>query len=235
MKFLFNIFIFLFLVCSQINAETTQKVKNGFDEVYNIEVGKIDIGTLYFKFFISDERYEVSISVEDKGLFSGIYRFKGKYDAFGQIKNGIFIPEKYNQSWKTKKKNSEINIFFENGIINSFKMLPVESEQPRIDFMRLEDYNDPITSFVSILTGNTKTQTIDGRRVYSMNLSDSRAVEKGVYKKIIINNYKNIWADHKRKNLKYIEVVQGSDLLSANPPLLIKIKLSAFSVTLTRH
>ena len=85
MKFLFNIVIFLFLVCSQINAETAHKVKNGFDEVYNIEVGKIDIGTLYFRLFISDERYEVSISVEDRGLFSGIYRFKGKYDAFGQI------------------------------------------------------------------------------------------------------------------------------------------------------
>ena len=114
-------------------------------------------------------------------------------------------------------------------------MLPVENEQPRIDFMRLEDYNDPITSFVSILTGNTKTQTIDGRRVYSMNVSSSKAVEKGVYKKIIINNYKNIWADHKRKNLKYIEVVQGAGTLSADPPLLIKIKLNAFSVTLTTH
>ena len=234
MKFLFNIILFFSLIFVCANSVMANNSSKGFEEVYDIEIGKIDIGTLYFKCFVSDKSYEISINIEDKGLFSGIYKFKGKYSSTGQIKNGLFIPKKYNQFWKTKKKKSVINIVFENSSISSFTMVPKEKELPRVDIVGLENHLDPITSFVSILVGNKRANTVDGRRVYSMNVVNSSVVDEKIYKKIIIDDYKNIWADHKRKNLKHIEVVQGVGLVG-EAPLLIKIKLKALSVVLIKN
>ena len=51
----------------------------------------------------------------------------------------------------------------------------------------------------------------------------------------IIEDYINIWADHKRKNLKYIEVVQKSDTEFFEMPLVIKIKLNNFLISLRKN
>ena len=114
-------------------------------------------------------------------------------------------------------------------------MLPEEKELARIEFIGLENHLDPISSFVLILQGNQKVKTIDGRRIYSMNVIDSKMVGKNVHKKIIIEDYINIWADHKRKNLKYIEVVQKSDTEFFEMPLVIKIKLNNFLISLRKN
>ena len=52
--------------------------------------------------------------------------------------------------------------------------------------------------------------------------------------KIYINDYVNIWADHKRKNLKFIEITKNSDDGVFVLPQKIKIKLSKASFVLTK-
>ena len=52
--------------------------------------------------------------------------------------------------------------------------------------------------------------------------------------KIFINDYVNIWTDHKRKNLKFIEITKsrgGNDFVL---PKKIKIKLNKASFVLSK-
>ena len=70
-------------------------------------------------------------------------------------------------------------------------------------------YFDPITSFINILNGRDEAKTVDGRRVYTLKKIEGEG-ESIVLK---IKNYKNIWADHKKNDLKKIEFFIGDDLL----------------------
>ncbi len=234
MKFLFSISFFLLLIfCTNIlfaENKTTNMV-----ESYDIEFGKVDIGKLYFQYLDSPKEYKISINIQDKGFFSGLYKFKGSYDVIGEKDNGAFYPTNYNQDWKTKKKSSLVNIVFKNGVLTSLEMSPEEKEFARVDFVGLKDRIDPISSFFSILGGALEVKTIDGRRIYSMNVVDSKTVEKNIHKKIEIKDYVNIWADHKRKNIRYIEVVQNLDSETSEMPLIIKIKLNNFLINLKKN
>ena len=64
------------------------------------------------------------------------------------------------------------------------------------------EYFDPITSFINILSGDNEVKTIDGRRLYIMKNINLEALNKIT---IQIKDYKNIWADHNRNDLKKIE------------------------------
>ena len=52
------------------------------------------------------------------------------------------------------------------------------------------------------MNGAKSVNTIDGRRIYTMKKSELDNFEKIVLE---IENYKNIWADHKRNDLEKIE------------------------------
>ena len=234
MKFLFSIGFFLLLVVFS-NFILAKDIKINLVENYDIEFGKIDIGKLYFQYLDSPKEYKISINIQDKGFFSGLYKFRGEYDVIGEKRNDLFYPLNYNQNWKTKKKNSIVNIVFKNGVLRSLKVLPEEKELARINYIGLENHLDPISSFFSILKGAQKVDTVDGRRVYSMNVVDSKIVEKNIHKKIEIQNYVNIWADHKRKDLRYIEVVQRLESEPLEMPLVIKIKLNNFLIKLKKN
>ncbi len=234
MKFLFNINFFLLLIFFT-NCVLSKDIKINLVESYDIEFGGVDIGRLNFQYLDSPKEYKISINIQDKGFFSGLYKFRGSYDVIGERENDLFYPLNYNQDWKTKKKNSIINIVFKNGFLRSLKISPEEKELARVNYVELEGHLDPISSFFSILRGAQKVSTVDGRRIYSMNVVDSKIVEKRIYKKIEIQNYVNIWADHKRKNLRYIEVVQSLESESLEMPLIIKIKLNNFLIKLKKN
>ena len=74
----------------------------------------------------------------------------------------------------------------------------------RINFLELGGYSDPLTSFLNIFFNNFESKTIDGRRVYilSPNKNDD-------YTKVLIKNYTNIWADHNKNDLEYLEIFQN--------------------------
>ena len=193
---------------------------------YKIEVGGVNIRELIWELHINDLKYLTKINLTDKGIFSGLYKFNGTYSSSGSIKKDYLESLNYSQNWQTRKKNKKVEIFFHNGNVKKLFQEPVEKEFSRINLNGLSGYNDPISSLINIVIGKKASLTIDGRRVYKME------VEKinGNNLKIKIENYKNIWADHKKNNLESIEIVKSSGLL----PSTIKIKFKGLVFKLSK-
>ena len=180
MKLLFS-FVFLFITLESLEAKKVE-------ENYAVKTRGI------------------TINLKNKGPLSLVYKFNGYYKASGIIKNNILVPEVYIQEWKTKNKERNINLIFEKNKIIDLKIQPEEKELARINFLGLEDYSDPITSFLNIFLNNLDSKTIDGRRVYLLS-----PYKNNDYTKVLIKNYINIWADHSKNDLEYLEIFQNSE------------------------
>ena len=221
MKLYFKlVIVYVFFVFTSF----TSLFADNFREAYVVEIGKIDIGKLLWDVHISDYDYKISIRLKNKGFLSKLYKFEGSYEASGSVIKGSLIPIQYKQFWSTKKKVREVEIIFNNGSITELKMLPDEKERPRIDYVEINNYFDPLSSFVNILFGKDKSKTIDGRRVYSMVVEKKNDYENGEIKKVLIEDYINIWADHKRNDLEYIEIGGNSSKGVFSMPKIMKIK-----------
>ena len=195
-----------------------------FKEAYVVEIGKIDIGKLFWDVNISNDNYKILIRLKSKGLLSKLYKFEGSYEAYGNVVGGSLIPLKYKQFWLTKKKEREVEITFNNSSIIGLEIFPHEKERARVEYAEIENHFDPLSSFLNILIGKKKSKTIDGRRIYSMVIEKQNGYEIGKAKKILIEDYVNIWADHKRNDLEYVEVKQEYSEGSFSMPEVIKIK-----------
>ena len=216
MKLLFS-FIFLFITFQSLEAK---KVK----ESYTVKTRGVTIGNLDWQVRLEKDTYTTSINLKNKGPLSLVYKFKGYYEASGIIKKDILISEKYIQEWKTKNKQRDINIIFENNKVIDLKIQPEEKEGARINFLELDGYGDPLTSFLNIFLYNVNSKTIDGRRVYILSPD-----KNDDYTKVLIKNYINIWADHNKNDLEYLEIFQNPN---ENLPYKINIKFkgSVFTV-----
>ena len=167
---------------------------------YSLSSSGFKIGSLSWGLNFSNNTYETKIFLKSSGIFSGLYNFEGEYVSYGDVDNEGFKAKYYRQFWRTKKKTKIVEMFFNKDLI-ILHQEPEEAEFSRIDFNSLKGYFDPITSFINILSKNTFVNTIDGRRVYSMQttaLPESKSI------KVKIQNYKNIWADHNRNDLDEI-------------------------------
>ena len=195
-----------------------------FKESYVVEIGKIDIGKLFWDVNISNDDYKILVRLKSKGLLSKLYKFEGSYEVGGNVVRGSLMPLKYKQFWLTKKKRREVEITFNNRSIIGLEIFPHEKERARVEYAEIENHFDPLSSFLNILTGKEKSKTIDGRRVYSMVVEKQDGYETGETKKILIEDYTNIWADHKRNDLEYVEIKQGYSEGVFLMPEIIKIK-----------
>lgn len=190
-KIVFVILIFLF----------TEVHSSEFKVEYNVSTAGVKIGNFTWDLKIDGDKYFTEINLKNSGIFSPLYKFSGRYFSKGTIKDNRFRSIEYQQYWKTKKKIKTVEMHFD---IYPVKLVqkPEESEHPRLDLDSLFDYFDPITSFINILNGSNEVKTIDGRRVYIMKkniLDESKKIS------LQIKDYKNIWADHKRNDLKSLE------------------------------
>ena len=233
MKFLLNrlvVFIILFL-CS-----TTTLMAKELKAVYKIEVGTINIGSLSWSIDIVGNNYKTSLLLKDKGLISGFYKFIGQYFSEGKIFEDEFISYKYKQIWKTKKKTRKVEIIFdEKKMVSSMVLSPQEKEHSRIEYLNVQGLIDPLSSFLNILVNSSNNyKTIDGRRLYKMSLDFNKSDGALVSKKIIINDYFNIWADHKKKDLKSITIIQNTSNKDSLFPINIKIKNKGLIFKLTK-
>ena len=231
MKFYFKLVVtlvfFVFTNFSTLFAED-------FKESYVIEIGKIDIGKLLWEVNISNDNYKILIRLKSKGFLSKLYKFEGSYEVAGNVVRGSLMPLKYKQFWLTKNKRREVEITFDNHSITGLEIFPHEKEHPRVEYTEIENHFDPLSSFLNILTGKEKSKTIDGRRIYSMVIEKQNGYETRETKKILIEDYVNIWADHKRNGLEYVEIKQeyGEDAFSM--PEVIKIKFKGLLYKLRR-
>ena len=195
LKFVLINFLIVFLLFS--NNAKSERI---FSEYLVISSG-IKIGQFTWLLNIEEDKYETEILLKNSGLFSPLYKFKGEYVSEGVIDNNYFETKYYKQYWKTNKKTKVVEMYFEDKL-TSLKQQPEENEVARLNLYNLFGYFDPIVSFINILNGKILAKTIDGRRVYNMskiNIGDSEKIT------LEIQDYKNIWADHKRNDLKKIE------------------------------
>ncbi len=181
---------------------------NNFSAEYKVSTAGIKIGNFSWSLNINDNVYQTKINLKSSGIFSPLYKFEGSYLSVGVIENNIFKTKNYKQFWKTKKKTKIVKMLFDDYLIE-LKQEPIEEEKPRVNLEDLYLYFDPITSFINILNGENETKTIDGRRIYRLKKNeggDGNIVLK-------IEDYINIWADHKRNDLKKIEFFIKNDFL----------------------
>ena len=182
---------------------------NNFSAEYKVSTTGIKIGNFIWSLNINDNIYQTEINLKNSGIFSPLYKFEGSYLSVGVIENNIFKTQLYKQFWKTKKKTKIVEMSFDNYLID-LKQEPIEKEAARVNLEDLYLYFDPITSFINILAGSNEVKTIDGRRIYFMKKTYSKEKKAVILE---INNYKNIWADHKRNDLKKIEFYLGEEIM----------------------
>jgi hypothetical protein len=205
-----------------------------FKEAYVVEIGKIDIGKLLWDVNISNDNYKILIRLESKGFLSKLYKFEGSYEVDGSVVKGSLIPLKYKQFWLTKNKRREVEIIFDNYSVSELDIFPHEKERARVEYAEIENHFDPLSSFLNILIGKEKSKTIDGRRIYSMVVEKQDGYRTGEIKKILIEDYVNIWADHKRNDLEYVEIKQEYSEGVFSMPEVIKIKFKGLLYKLRR-
>ena len=198
MKLLFS-FVILFITL--VSPEAKEVEKN-----YTVKTKGITIGNLNWQVKLNQDTYTTSINLKSKGPLSLVYKFKGYYETSGIIQNYILVPSKYIQEWKTKNKQRNINLVFKKNKIMGLEIQPEEKEVERINFLELEGYSDPLTSFLNIFLNNLDSKTIDGRRIYILSPNKNND-----YTKVLIKNYINIWADHNKNDLEYLEIFQNSE------------------------
>lgn len=221
MKLYFKFVVSLFFV---VFTNYTTLFADEFKEAYVIEIGKIDIGRLLWDVKITDDSYKILIRLKSKGFLSKLYKFEGNYEVDGSIVKGSLIPLKYKQFWLTKKKKRKVKIAFRDSSITELEIFPHEKEHARIEYIGINNHFDPLSSFLNILIGKEKSKTIDGRRIYSLIVEKKDDYENRETKKILIGDYVNIWADHKRNDLEYIEIKQEYNEGGFSMPKLMKIK-----------
>lgn len=200
MKFLFS-FLFFFIFCNTCFSKN-------FETEYIIKTKGVKIGILFWKLNIDNNKYNTEIALNNKGPLSMLYKFEGKYKSYGLIKDGKFLPSAYNQLWKTKKKERDVSIVFGEKGVKEIVIIPREKEVPRFDYQYLHKHVDPISSFLQIIYSGVNTLTIDGRRAYLLS-----PMKKNNSIFVLVKNYKNLWADHKRNDLEYIEFIKEDGFL----------------------
>ena len=196
---LITIYTFLFFNTSEASD---------FEVNYNVSSSGIKIGEFNWFLDLNEDNYTTRIKLKNSGLFSTLYKFRGEYTSIGIIENQMFKSKKYKQNWQTKKQTKIVEMSFDGSVIN-LTQNPREKELSRVNLDILFEYFDPITSFLNILSGFDNVKTIDGRRIYIMKkntlLGDNKIT-------IEIRDYKNIWADHNRNDLKKIEFFINKDV-----------------------
>ncbi len=181
---------------------------NNFSAEYKVSTTGIKIGNFSWSLNINDNIYQTRINLKNSGIFSPLYKFEGNYLSTGVIENNIFKTQNYKQFWKTKKKTKIVKMSFDDYLIE-LKQEPIEEEIARVNLEDLYLYFDPITSFINILNGKNEAKTIDGRRIYRLKKNEGE--DGNIILKI--EDYINIWADHKRNDLKMIEFFIEDDFL----------------------
>ena len=232
MKLLLIKFVLFFTVVFNLSADLSAKKLEAF---YKIELGIINVGSIKWRIDLDGDSYITSILLKDRGLLSGLYQFTGEYLSEGKILKGEFVSSRYKQFWETKKKTREVEILFNKEMVSVLILKPKENESPRVDYLRIRGLTDPLSSFLNILANNTNNfKTIDGRRLYKMSL-DSKSIDGNVVsKKIFIKDYFNIWADHKRNDLKFIATKQDLSKEDVIFPKNIKINNKGLVFKLTK-
>ena len=213
MKLFFSFFLVVFISTQTLLSREILKE-------YSIQTKGVTIGSLTWVLKITENKYQISVNLKNKGLLSRFYRFSGSYEALGIIKKNRLFPTRYVQNWQTSNKKKYVELKFKDSVLENMVLNPKETEFARIQYKKLEGYKDPLSSILSILLTKAQSYTIDGRRTYLLLPSNEG-------NKILVKEYVNIWADHKRNDLEYLEIYQDEKKILPEK-IIIKFKGSLF-------
>ena len=118
-------------------------------------------------------------------------------------------------------------ILFTKNKVSKTSQSPLENEFSRINLFSLKDYNDPLTSFINIFNNQKLSKTVDGRRVYNMVVKDGS--KEPNRKTIFVEDYINIYADHKRNDLEKIVFTKKQNIVLPDL-VLVYFKGSIFKI-----
>ena len=166
---------------------------------YVVKVGGIKIGELSWQIGITDNNYSTKINLRSKGLLSAIYSFKGEYFSEGTNFENQLISKKYTHFWQTKKITKNMELTFADRKLKTIKQIPIEKEQLRLSVYDIQHTNDPLTSFIKIMMGQTNSLVVDGRRHYTMKVVSNDNKNQIIVK---ISNYLICGQITKEINLK---------------------------------
>ena len=183
---------------------------DGFYKEFSIKVSGLKIGELVWVLEIDNNNYLNNIKLKSKGLLSAIYTFEGNYFSKGMVANNKLEPHTYNHVWKTNKMEKTMDLNFEDNTLSSLNQTPYEKEKLRVDVFNIKQTKDPLSSFLEIIMGEASSLVVDGRRIYTMNAGFNKEENKTV---INIEEYSNLWADHKRSKFEQISFEKKDGVL----------------------
>jgi len=198
-----NFFILLFFISSPVYAEN-------FYKEFSIKVSGLKIGELVWVLEIDNNNYSNNIKLKSKGLLSAIYTFEGNYFSKGMVANNKLKPHTYNHVWKTNKTEKTMGLNFKDNTLSSLNQTPYEKEKLRVNVFNIKQTKDPLSSFLEIIMGEVSSLVVDGRRIYTMNAEFNKEENKTV---INIEEYSNLWADHKRSKFEQISFEKKDGVL----------------------
>ena len=181
-----------------------------FYKEFSIKVSGLKIGELVWVLEIDNNNYLNNIKLKSKGFLSAIYTFEGNYFSKGIVANNKLKPHTYNHVWKTNKTEKVMNLGFINNTLISLNQTPYEKEKLRVDVFNIKQTKDPLSSFLEIIMGEASSLVVDGRRIYTMNAEFNKEENKTV---INIEEYSNLWADHKRSKFEQISFEKKDGVL----------------------
>jgi len=187
-----SLLLFSFFLCGLVYGEDLHKE-------FTVKVSGIKIGKLVWTINIDDTTYLSDLKLKSEGVLSGIYRFEGEYYSEGVVLKNKLKPNKYNHTWKTKKRTKNMSLVFQGDKLKLLNQIPHEKEKLRVDVFDIKESKDPLASFLQIILGEKKSLVVDGRRKYTMSAVINEKTKETV---VEISNYSNLWADHKRRKFE---------------------------------
>ena len=200
---LISFFLFFFLICPSVYADI-------FSKKYLIYTSGIKIGELGWEVRINNKKYSNKIRLKSVGLLSALYNFEGSYISSGSINNNILAPIKYSYTWQTNKIIKTMRLIFDGNKVSSLEQSPVEKEILRINIFEINQTKDPLSSFLQIIFGENTSLVVDGRRIYTMIAKYNKNIKETI---IELDDYSNLWADHKRSDFEKISFQKNNDSL----------------------
>ena len=125
MKLFFSCFLVFFISTQTLLSREILKE-------YSIQTKGVTIGSLTWILKITENKYQISVNLKNKGLLSRFYRFSGSYEALGIVKKNRLFPTSYVQNWQTSNKKKYVELKFKDSVLENMVLNPKETEFARI-------------------------------------------------------------------------------------------------------
>jgi len=241
--FLLKVVLFIRILLIAVVVISPYKLfSKTIDLNYTIEWKNLDIAKLLWSANFDDNRYSINNTISSDGLLSSMYPFELISQTNGIIVDKSFLPNNFNFTSQSRKKNKSVSIDFNAiGFIHNYEISPNPDDFYIENFNQLKSqkvFTDPISQLFEYFLYQTSANKtiIDGRRIYDLyaeNIKGKTFDEitslnfKGETSglKITFPFYLSLWKDSKndKNNIEYV-IIYYSEFKNTNIPVQIVLK-----------